>query len=155
MSLQQTEISFAPRSARVSSRPAPREPLARRPLGVVAQVRRACAPGNRLAAVVGMLLGGFVPLAVYVVAHGESGAFAGHERSWALIGGGLIYSAKTVFEWTRLAFSSAVKAVGFCALIEGVMVSSHVHWLALVALGYLVAINGVSTGCALSLGGRR
>jgi hypothetical protein len=59
------------------------------------------------------LLGGFVPLAVYVVAHGESGAFAGHERAWALVTGGLIYSAKTVFEWARLAFTSAFKSVGW------------------------------------------
>jgi len=124
----------------------------RKPYGVVAQVRRAVARGNRLAAFVGLLLGGFVPLAVFVVAQQESGSFAGHERAWALIGGGLIYSAKTVFEWARLAFTSAIKSVGFVLLVEGVMVTSNVHWLALVALAYLVAINGVATACQLSGG---
>ena len=129
--------------------------IARRPVGVVTQVRRACASGNRLAAVVGLLLGGFVPLAVYVVAHGESGAFAGHERAWALITGGLVYSAKTVFEWARLAFTSAFKSVGFVVLLEGVMVTSTTRWLALAALGYLIAINGAATACTLSGQGKR
>jgi hypothetical protein len=125
-------------------------PLVRRTWGVVSQVRRAFAPGNRLAAAVGLLLGGFVPLAVYVVAHGESGEFAGHERAWALVGGGLVYSATTVYQWAKLAFTSAFKSVGFCVLLEGVMVTSTTHWLALAALGYLIAINGVATACTLS-----
>jgi hypothetical protein len=153
VSLQQTELRFVAPAARSSSRPAHREPVARRQLGVVAQVRRAFASGNRLAAAVGLLLGGFVPLAVYVLAHGESGAFSGHERAWALITGGLVYSAKTVFEWARLAFTSAFKSVGFVVLLEGVMVTSTTHWLALTALGYLIGINGVATAC--TLGGQR
>jgi hypothetical protein len=153
MSLHQTELRFAPPAVPATRRVVHREPPARRPLGVVAQVRRAFASGNRLAAVVGFLLGGFVPLAVYVVAHSESGAFTGHERAWTLIAGGLIYSAKTVFEWARLAFTSAFKSVGFVLLLEGVMVTSTTRWLALVALGYLIAINGVATACAL--GGQR
>jgi VIT1/CCC1 family predicted Fe2+/Mn2+ transporter len=117
---------------------------AKKPLGVIAQVRRAFASGNRLAAVVGLLLGGFVPLAVYVVAHGESGALA---RS--LVAGGLVYSATTVFQWARLAFTSALKSAGFVVLLEGVMVTSNTHWLALAALAYLIAINGVATACTL------
>lgn len=124
--------------------------IKKRELGVITQVRRAFARGNRLAAVVGLLLGGFVPLAVYVVAHGESGAFAGHERAWALVTGGLVYSAKTVFEWARLAFTSAFKSLGFVVLLEGIMVTSSTHWLALAALGYLIGINSVATACKLS-----
>ena len=150
---EQTQLQFDRPVVRAAKRSAPREPSERRPLGVVAQVRRAFARGNRLAALVGLLLGGFVPLAVYVVAHGESGTFTGHERAWALITGGLIYSAKTVFEWARLAFTSAFKSVGFVVLLEGVMVTSTTHWLALAALGYLIAINGVATAC--TLGGQR
>ncbi|HTA90913.1 MAG TPA: hypothetical protein VK745_15085 [Polyangiaceae bacterium] len=152
MSLAQTELQFERPRVRSPKRSVPREPGERRPLGVVAQVRRAFARGNRLAAVVGLLLGGFVPLAVYVVARGESGAFAGHERAWALITGGLIYSARTVFQWGKLAFTSAFKSLGFVVLLEGVMVTSTTHWLALVALVYLIAINGVATACTLGLG---
>src|ERR1700761_5843165 len=118
-------------------------------LTVIARVRRACAPGNRLAALVGLLLGGFIPLAVYVVAHGESGDFSGHERAWALVAGGLAYSARTVFDWARMAFESAAKSVGFVVLLEGVMVTSHTHWLSIAALCYLIAINGAETAFKL------
>ena len=149
----QTELRFISPPARTSTKPAHREPVARRPLGVVAQVRRAFASGNRLAAFVGLLLGGFVPLAVFVVAHSESGTFKGHERAWLLVAGGLVYSALTVFEWARLAFTSVPKSVGFVVLVEGTMVTSTTHWLALTALGYLIGINGVATAC--TLGGQR
>jgi hypothetical protein len=71
---------------------------------------------------------------------------------WALVTGGLVYSAKTVFEWARLAFTSAFKSVGFVVLLEGFMVTSTSRWLALAALGYQIAINGVATACML--GGR-
>jgi len=145
----QAELNFAP-MPRMKPKRLPTIDRAPRPLGVVAQVRRACARGNRLAAFVGLLLGGFVPLAVYVVAHGESGPFTGHERSWALVTGGLAYSAVTVFHWARLAFESAFKSVGFVVLLEGTMVTSTTHWLALVALGYLILINGVGTACTLA-----
>ena len=123
---------------------------ARRPLGVVAQVRRAFASGNRLAAVVGVLLGGYVPVAVFVIAHQESGTFTGHERAWTLVFGGLAYSATTVFQWAKIAFSSAFKSVGFVVLLEGTMVTSETRWLALAALAYLVGINSVATACTLA-----
>jgi hypothetical protein len=47
---------------------------------------------------------------------GESEMFTSHERAWALVSGGPIYSAKIVFEWARIAF----KSVGFVVLLEGV-----------------------------------
>ena len=53
-----------------------------------------------------------------------------------------LYSALTVFEWAKLAFTSVPKSVGFVVLVEGVMVTSTTHWLALTALGYLIGING-------------
>jgi len=145
----QAELDFAP-VLPLKAKRAPVPDRAARPLGVVAQVRRACARGNRLAAFVGMLLGGFVPVAVYVVAHSESGPFKGHERAWVLVAGGLVYSASTVYQWAHLAFGSAVKSIGFVVLVEGVMVTATTHWLALTALGYLVLINGVATACTLS-----
>jgi VIT1/CCC1 family predicted Fe2+/Mn2+ transporter len=46
---------------------APRQPAT----GVVAHVKEALRPKNRLANTLGGLLGGFVPLATYVVSHGE------------------------------------------------------------------------------------
>jgi hypothetical protein len=123
------------------------------PLGVVEQVRQAFRPANRLATFVGFLLGGFVPLATYVVAHYE------HDLSrplyaqltTLLVFGGLFYSARTVFAWGNLAFRAPIKAIGFVVLIEGVMVSSATPWLRVAALAYLVMINGIATGVTLSL----
>ena len=124
------------------------------PVGVIAQIRRAFKREHRLATIVGFLLGGFVPLAVYVVSHREAGALA-FNGSWSLVAGGLVYSAQTVFQWARLAFQQALKSVGFCVLLEGVMVTSHTHWLSLVALAFLISINGIATGCTLSVGAPR
>jgi hypothetical protein len=90
-----------------------------------------------------------------VIAHHEAAPLhslaLGSSGPWALVAGGLAYSAKTVFDWAALAFANALKAVGFVVLLEGVMVTAHTPWLAFAALGYLVAINGVATACRLSL----
>ncbi len=131
-----------------------RAPRTMQTLGVVDQVREALKPRNRLAACLGALLGGIVPVASYVVAHHELEA----TRPWwgqfasLLVAGGLLYSARTVYGWGRLAFGEPAKALGFVVLLEGVMVLSTTPWLALTCLAYLVGINSVSTGCALSLG---
>jgi VIT1/CCC1 family predicted Fe2+/Mn2+ transporter len=119
--------------------------------GVVLDVRTALAPANRLATAIGFLLGGFVPLACYFVAHYELSAdqplYA--QRGLYLVLGGLAYSAKTVWHWGVVAFQNVVKATGFVILVEGTMVLSHIEWLGIVALIYLTVINGVATGCNL------
>ncbi len=126
-----------------------------KPLGVVRQVRLACKRGNRLATLIGFLLGGFVPLACYWLAHYEAPALTAQGgRVVALIGGGLLYSANTVYQWAKLAFTSAVKSLGFCVLVEGVMITSTTAWLSVAALCYLIVINGVATGVTLSIGRR-
>ncbi len=132
--------------------PARKRPAAK-PLTIVQQVRAALRPKARLATSVGFLLGGFVPLASYVLAHLEFD----QTRGWlqitsAFVAGGLIYSAKTVYEWASIAFQHAAKAAGFVVLLEGVMVASKTGWLSLAALVYLVVINGVATGCNLARG---
>jgi hypothetical protein len=123
--------------------------------GVVQQVKLAFRHKALLATLIGFLLGGFVPVACYVIAHREGAAFdlAG-SKSLGLVVGGLAYSAKTVYEWSKLAFTSAVKSLGFVVLLEGVMITSHTVWLGMTALGYLIVINGIATGCTLSVGRR-
>ncbi len=122
-------------------------------IGVVQQVKLACKPSNRLATIIGFLLGGFVPIACYWISHHEQAAFtADGARSMALVFGGLAYSARTVYEWAKLAFTSGFKSLGFVVLVEGTMVTSSTLWLSIAALCYLVVINGVATGCTLSLG---
>ena len=39
------------------------------PAGVLEQVERSLKPGNRLATLMGAMLGGFIPLASYTIAH--------------------------------------------------------------------------------------
>jgi hypothetical protein len=141
-----------PKATLQVSRPG-RKSMSPESFGVVAQVREALKPKNRLAALLGFCLGAIVPFASYIVAHFEIdpekpiylqlGTF--------LVLGGLIYSAKTVYSWGVLAFNSRFKAVGFVLLLEGVMVAAHTTWLSVVTLVYLVAINGIATGCNLSV----
>jgi hypothetical protein len=127
------------------------------PLGVVDQVTAAFRRRTILATVLGFALGGFVPLASYVVAHYEiDHEVALYQQIATLIVlGGLAYSAKTVYTWGKLAFRAPVKAAGFVVLVEGVMVFAHTQWLAIAALAYLMAINGLATGCNLSLDRKR
>ena len=122
------------------------------PTNAVDQVRIALRPRNRLATSLGFLLGGFVPLASFFVAHFELSSLSPlySQKALYLVLGGLAYSAKTVWQWGTIAFQNAFKAVGFVVLLEGVMVTSHIMWLAITALVYLMAINGIATGCNLT-----
>lgn len=123
-------------------------------LGVVDQVVLACKPKNRLATAMGFLLGGVVPVATYLEAHVDldKGQPIYSQLAAYLVLGGLLFSAKTVFAWAKAAFADGYKAAGFVVLLEGVMVLSHVPALPLILLTFLVSINGVATGCLLSLG---
>jgi hypothetical protein len=119
--------------------------------GVVDQVRAATRGQNRLATLAGFVLGGFVPCATYFVAHGDVAVHAGF---WGLVVGGLVFSAKTVFDWGTLAFQSGFKALGFCVLVEGVMTFSTIQPLSIAALVVLCLVNGIATGCNLALNQR-
>ena len=115
-------------------------------LGVLEQVERSWKPGNRLATLMGAMLGGFIPLASYTIAHQEA---PNKPVLWVLVACGLAYSALTVFDWARVAFRHPVKALGFCGLLEGVMTFSNTQWLGITALTMLIVINGIATGCNL------
>lgn len=122
------------------------------PNGVVDEVIIATAARNRLATTLGFILGGFVPVGSFTVAHYEVTAF--NLANWApllMVLGGLAYSALTVYQWGVKAFESKCKAFGFVLLIEGIMTLSHTQWLSVAALLLLVSINGISTGTKLAL----
>lgn len=121
------------------------------PLGVIDQIRTALK--NPLATFAGFVLGGFVPVATFSVSHLDK--TLNEYVMWALVLGGLIYSALTVFTWAKNAFGHAVKAFGFVVLIEGVMTLSGLPELSYAALALLVLINGIATGATLSLKGSR
>lgn len=150
ISLVEKEASVTPiKRRRRRATPAPTPVIAER-VGVVDQVRVACSRRHRLATVFGCLIGAIVPFAIFCVAHSEL-------KSWTdpkalLVLGGLAYSARTVYQWGRLAFESGLKALGFTVLLEGIMVTSSQQWLAITVLVYLCAINAIATGVTLARG---
>ena len=125
-----------------------------RKVGVVAQTRQAFSRGSLLGTSIGMLLGGFVPVGSFVICHQELPPASGwHFLVLALlVVGGLIFSAKTVWQWSAAAFQDRWKASGFVLLVEGIMVYSSTPWLSHAALALLVAVNGVATGVTLTRG---
>lgn len=122
-------------------------------IAIVDQVREAFKKQNRLATGAGFVLGGFIPVASFILAHFEVRPDAPLylQVPSLLVLAGLVYSAKTVFDWARLAFRHPAKALGFVVLTEGVMTFAHTPGLYYSALTLLVVINGVATGCNLAL----
>jgi hypothetical protein len=116
---------------------------------VIGQIKLAFA--NPLPLVIGALIGALVPIATYTVGHAELDTAGWGSVPGAIVIGGCLFSAITVYKWGRRAFDSAFKALGFVVLSEGVMSFSHVAWLSMVVLGFLVAINAVANGANLAI----
>lgn len=159
VSQPKAQLSFsdaAPRSAPVIPIRKTKRKRTKAP-GVVEQIRQSFEPGARLATFAGMILGGFVPVGSFVVCHEE----LPHAEGWrqvallTLIAGGLVFSAKSVFQWSAAAFADRWKASGFVVLVEGLMVLSQTRGLSFAALALLVAVNGLATGVILARGGER
>lgn len=116
------------------------------------------------AALLGAVLGGFVPIASFIIAHvmmeGVRLATMHAHFTTYLVLGGLLYSAPTVYAWSKKAFGGdnfvgKIKPLGFVLLLEGVMITSSdkiaVQAVSFAALGILVFINAVASGCKLAL----
>lgn len=126
-------------------------------LGVMDQIRVAFSGKHLSGTVIGFLLGGIIPFTTYMVSHdselqGCTFWTLWMHLSWYMVLGGLIFSAKTVFKWTKKAFNDGWKGMGFVVLLEGVMTTFHCQWLCIIILSYLVLINGIATGCNLAFG---
>lgn len=117
---------------------------------VVGMVRIALRRENRLASILGSILGGFVPLATYTLAHTEVSTVL--DPRAAIVAGGLLYSGLTVYRWGKLAFADMAKAIGFVVLTEGVMILGRTQWLGLTALAILIGVNAVATAVTLTRG---
>ena len=117
-------------------------------VGVIEQIR--IARRNPASLTVGVLLGGFVPVATFWTKRCDFDANHPWSLSLVLILAVLVFSAKTVTQWASSAFRDTHKALGFVALMEGVMVTTPSLGMAFVALAYLVTINAVATGCILA-----
>jgi hypothetical protein len=101
-----------------------------------------------LAALVGILFGGFVPIAVFCTSHYYVQA---RPYLWVFVAGGLVYSAKTVFQWAKAVFHDQTKAFGFVVFVEGTMTFVP-GWLPFCALGVLVCINAIAAAYAIVTG---
>lgn len=113
--------------------------------GVMRQI--AAATNSPRSLTVGAIIGGFVPYASFHVAHYEAGA---RPWLWLLVVAALLFSGLSVFEWTRRAFGSIPKALGFVALTEGIMLCTGTPALAATALILLMGINAAATGARLA-----
>src|SRR5262249_34673759 len=95
---------------------------------------------------------GLVPVGVFELGHYEIASWSPLDCPKAtIVYAGLLFSALTVLGWSTDMFGSKVKAIGFTALLEGIMMTADAGWLSAIALGYLVVINAVANGCRLAI----
>jgi hypothetical protein len=134
------------------------EPIDPKFLSVLDQVKMAFQMRNVIGTVVGFLFGGVVPYLTFKVVHSgikpwvDFGDLLIQPCAWLAMGG-LLYSAITVYAWGVKAFRMGLKAFGFVVLMEGTMtvIPHDLAWLAYIPLVYLIVINGIATGCIISL----
>ncbi len=117
-------------------------------LSIIGQLKQSFAPGARLAAFTGLILGGIIPGFTWTIVHFE---VAVTPALWVLVAGGLLYSSIAVFEWATAAFGNPFKSVGFVVLLEGALAFSRIWAVSLSALGVLVFINAVAAACRLQV----
>jgi hypothetical protein len=107
--------------------------------------------GQRLATVVGSIVGAVVPVLVYRIAHHHAGDTP---ALWLIVAGGLLFSASSVYGWGMRLFGNAwYKAGGFTVLIELSTVFVQ-GWESKLALSILILINAVNLAHALVVGNR-
>lgn len=107
--------------------------------------------GQRLASVVGAIVGAVVPVLVYRIAHYHAGDTP---ALWLIVAGGLLFSASSVYSWGLRLFGGAwYKAGGFTVLIELSTVFVQ-GWESKLALSILILINGVNLAHALVVGAK-
>lgn len=126
-------------------------------LGVVAQLRLACQPKNRVALVAGAIGGGVLPaLSAYMYHFEVNHDFAANPlyaqvKAYFVLGA-LLVSAISVFDWTSRAFhKDYVKAGGFVLFTEGSMLTSGNPYVVGALLCLLVTINAIVAGANLAL----
>jgi hypothetical protein len=115
--------------------------------------------GNRLATVLGGLLATIVPIMVFAVSHKLPTLSYTDWKFYVLLimtVGGCYFSLKSVVLWGKRAYmGDKAKAVSYALLLEGMLIMSgmfeDMHWLGIVALIWLCAINTISAGCAIAL----
>ena len=128
-------------------------------ISITEQIRRAFKKNNRLPFGIGAAMGAFVPVAIFCLTQYTMGVshdlvMGCKEYPWlmGLIIGGCVFSAKSVYQWSRAAFANdRVKAAGFVVLLEGCMVLAPILTLKIIAGLFLVLINAFSSGSSVLL----
>jgi hypothetical protein len=128
-------------------------------ISITEQITRAFKKKNRLPFGIGAAMGSFVPIAIFCLTQYTMGVshdiIAGvQEYPWlmGLIFGGCIFSAKSVFQWSRAAFAKDwVKAAGFVIILEGCMVLAPILTLKIIAGLFLILINAFASGSSVLL----
>lgn len=132
--------------------------------GFVADVRAALTRERGLELFIGLLWGGFVPVASFYSIHealpqlwaGASAPGAGW-LAWAhflsvvaVVVGGLLKSSPVVYGAAKEAFGNWAEALGFVLIFEGVMALVPIPWLQSAALTGLVGVNVIGTATRLA-----
>lgn len=102
--------------------------------------------GQRARALLGFLVGAFVPLASYTVVHAE---VATRPLMWFLVAGGLLYSSISVYTWAVQMFHWRLRALGFVVLLECTLTFCGILWLGLAGLAILMLLNALNAAVAL------
>lgn len=126
-------------------------------LPIPLQIRLALQTGNRLSAGIGAGVAGFIPLVTYAVMHTIPNPEITGAVFWGLVAmgaGGCIFSLKSVIQWGHIAFAGDwIKAFAFAILLEGMLIVSGfvpaLKWFGIASLGYLMAVNAISSACAI------
>jgi hypothetical protein len=150
-----SRIKLAPARKTRKTRTPRVAPVAPKDLGVIDSIIEACKPGtrNRLALVVGLVVGGVVPIGSFLETHLELNlteglSLLGHIMTYAVIGG-LLFSALTVYSWFERAYANGWKAFGVVLFMETVMTFSGLLGLSLAILCILIFVNAFATACIL------
>lgn len=144
------QLAIAPKAdtVRKVTRTTPKRTTVKSNLSAVQQVKTAFRRNQRISAVMGFLLGGFIPTAVFTLVHDSRGV-ASVPALWLLVAGGLGYSAPKVWKWGKQSFGGPMVSAAFVLLLEGTVTFAPIPWLSHVGLAFLIAINGISAAVAL------
>lgn len=138
--LEAAEALIAEQTAKDAAERAEHEAREAEEAAEAAVMRKAMrkAGAGRIAAMLGA---GFLPIASFAIAHFEA---PNNPALWVLVAAALLFSAPTLVTWAVKWCGSMYKAIGFAGLLEGVMVFSHIQYLAYAGLAILVLINATN-----------
>lgn len=129
-----------------------------RSMALVDQIHYALLKQNRTALLMGLVYGTVAPALVWWVKHHELPAAGSTWLAaiyWAMVLGGCVFSAKSVYDWGQAAFSQTAKSLGFTILVELAMTFVSSVTVSLTCLVLLASINITAVTCKLATDRRK